>query len=284
MPYEHLFSRTMARRIAILAVPLSLFSMHLSAATLRHDGVAAPPHDFDRARYTVEVPAAGTLFVDLTSVGSGTAEPFLRLLAAESRARVTSTPRAIEITTEGPTTLWLEVAGLEPGRSVSPFKLHTVFIDAGESATLQDVDPWDDDLDGKPKPPPPPPPSAGTGGLDVGLCPPAADDHPDNPRCATPLGRRGTAHGRLANEAGDDEDVFAFTLAEVGLVSARAEADLDVRLSLRDDQGTLLATAEGGNTPARLTRALPAGRYLLEVESRYGEEGSYALTLQELQP
>jgi hypothetical protein len=111
----------------------------------------------------------------------------------------------------------------------------TPFID-------EDVDPWDDDLDGR-RPPPPPPPAT-FGGEPSGL--------------------------------GEQEGSSDTTVVTIGAVS-----DSVLRLVLRDRDGLAVAMTRGKGvgTPLRLTHALAEGRYFLEVESLNGGDAVYVLTL-----
>jgi hypothetical protein len=107
----------------------------------------------------------------------------------------------------------------------------------------EDVDPWDDDLDGR-RPPPPPPPAA-------------------------------TFMGEL-DEVSEQDDPSVTTVVTINAVS-----DSVLQLVLRDRDGLAVAVthSKGVGTPLRLTRALAEGRYFLEVESLSGDDAVYALTL-----
>jgi hypothetical protein len=83
---------------------------------------------------------------------------------------------------EEPAVLLVEVATLEQGQSLPTFKLSSAFQAAdlaGGDPIGGEVDPWDDDLDGKK-------PGGATAGDDLcGM--EGMDDHGDFPRCATSL-------------------------------------------------------------------------------------------------
>lgn len=156
------------------------------------------------------------------------------LLAAPSASTAASGAPAVRLQIEIPQArllaLDLTLVGGHPGSTeVNPF-------------IEKDVDPWDDDLDGR-RPPPPPPPVTFEGDL---------------------------------YRLGEQENPAATTVVTIDAVS-----NLVRRLVLRDRYGLAVAVArsEGVGTPLRLTRALAVGRYFLEVESLNGDDAVYALTL-----
>jgi hypothetical protein len=106
----------------------------------------------------------------------------------------------------------------------------------------EDVDPWDDDLDGRRPPPPPPPTTFGS-----------------------------ELSGLEMREAPSDTTV----------VTIDAVSDSVFRLVLRDRDGLAVAVTRGKGVgaPLRLTHALAEGRYFLEVESLNGGDTVYVLTL-----
>ncbi|HYU33845.1 MAG TPA: hypothetical protein VEW48_16960 [Thermoanaerobaculia bacterium] len=67
----------------------------------------------------------------------------------------------------------------------------------------------------------------------------------------------------------------------VGVLTVEAVSDGAVQLVLRNSEGLVMAVlrGEGAEGSLRLTRALAAGRYFLEVESLNGDDAEYALTL-----
>ncbi len=105
----------------------------------------------------------------------------------------------------------------------------------------KDVDPWDDDLDGR-RPPPP----------------------------TAPFG------SELSGLEEEQEDPTDKTVVTIDAVS-----DSVLRLVLRDRDGLAVAMTRGKGvgTPLRLTHALAEGRYFLEVESLNGGDTVYVLTL-----
>ena len=123
------------------------------------------------------------------------------------------------------------VGGIQPGPDSTEGGL---FIE-------KDVDPWDDDLDGR-RPPPPPV----------------------------------TFEGDLYRMGEQDDDPPATTV-----VTIDAGFDGVRQLVLRNRDGLAVAVTrrEGTGTPLRLTRALAEGLYFLEVESLNGGDAVYALTL-----
>jgi hypothetical protein len=109
----------------------------------------------------------------------------------------------------------------------------------------KDVDPWDDDLDGR-RPPPPPVTFEGD------------------------LYRLG--------EQDDPSDTVVVT------IDAVSDSVLRLVLRDRDGLAVAGTRGKGGGTPLRLTHALAEGRYFLEVESLNGGDAVYALTLRRSWP
>jgi hypothetical protein len=257
--------------------------------TFRHAGLKPEPGLVAAARFRVEIPQDGLLALDLTLAGGVEPEPVLRLLdvylpaverAVGALRRVAQTPTALLVDAREGGTLLVEVTALEPGQSLPAFKLRSAFqtLDPAEGGafTHKDVDPWDDDLDGR-KPPPHVVTVVGEE-----LCELVeGDDYGDVPLCATPINSAKTVAGVLHNDAGDDEDLFLFRLPATAVVTVEAVSEADLQLVLRDGDGLAVAIArsEGKGAPLRLARALAAGRYFLEVESLNGDDAVYALTL-----
>ncbi|HEX6899899.1 MAG TPA: hypothetical protein VF789_09300 [Thermoanaerobaculia bacterium] len=108
----------------------------------------------------------------------------------------------------------------------------------------KDVDPWDDDLDGRRPPPPPPPPT--------------------------------TTFGSELSGLGEQEGS-----SDTAVVTIDAVSDSVLQLVLRDRDGLAVAMTSGKSVgmPLRLTHALAEGRYFLEVESLNGDATVYVLTL-----
>jgi hypothetical protein len=164
-------------------------------------------------------------------------------------------------------------AAIEPASGAVAGVRFCVEIPAAGGPFEKDVDPWDDDLDGKK---PPSPPSGATAVGDELCALGEQDDHGDVPLCDTPVGSDRTVAGVLHNDAGDDEELFIPLTAVITV-----EADSVLQLVLRDRDGLAVAAAEseGRGAPLRLARALAVGCYLLEVESLNGDDAVYALTL-----
>jgi len=248
--------------------------------TIRHATVEPAPGRVAAARFRVAVPQAGVLVLDLTVAGGAQPEPVLRLLglsspSGERARRVIQSPAALFVDVEEPAAFLVEVAALEQGQSLPAFRLSTAFQAAdvaGGDPIGAGVDPWDDDLDGK-KP-------SGLAIAGDDLCGiDESDDHGDFPRCATPITT--SANGVLDNEAGDDEDLFAFRLSTTSVLAIEATSGAALQLVLRDRGGVAMAVvrSEGPGVPLRLARALAAGRYFLEVESPNGDAAVYRLIL-----
>lgn len=127
---------------SVLAWPSAAAELPLNT-TFRHAGYEPEPGEVAVAPFRVEIPQAGLLSLALTFAG-GTQPAAPITLLVETRAAET---------------FLVEVAALEPGRSLPAFKVRSAFQAADPAAVgtfiQKDVDPWDDDLDGK-KPPPPP--------------------------------------------------------------------------------------------------------------------------------
>jgi len=255
--------------------------------TIRHAAIESEPGAVAAARFQIEVPQAGLLALGLTIAGGEHPEPVLRLLddlslptgghASAAPRLVGQTPTALLVEARGAETLLVEVAALEPGQSLPAFKLRSAFQAAGSAAGglfAKDVDPWDDDLG--PKPPP------NRIAVEDELCAQGEqDDHGDVTLCATPIGSGKTAAGILHNDAGDDEDLFVFRLPVTAVITVEVVSDSALQLLLRDRGGLVVAAIQsnGEAGPLRLARALAPGRYFLEVESLYGSDAVYALTL-----
>lgn len=251
--------------------------------TVRHPAFEPRPGEVAAARFRVEIPQAGLLALHLTVAGGAQPEPVLRMLAplpAKGQLRrVVQTPNALFIVAREEGTFFVEVAAVENDRGLPAFKLRSAFQTAGSAlagSLDKEVDPWDDDLDGKK------PPSGGSTVVGSELCALGEqDDHGDVPPCATPIGGGKTVSGVLHNDGGDDEDLFRFRLPDTGVIAIEAVSDSALQLVLRDGDGLAVAITrnESGGTPLRLARALAAGRYFLEVESLEGDDAVYVLTL-----
>jgi hypothetical protein len=249
--------------------------------TVRHAAIAPEPGAVAAARFRMEIPEAGILALDLTVAGGMQPEPVLHILGNAPR-RIAQTPTSLLVEIREAGTLFVEVAALEHDQRLPAFKLRSAFeatSPAADSAIDKDVDPWDDDLDGKTPPPPPPPPNGAVAGDLCALG--EQDDHGDVSLCATPIVSAKTVAGVLHNDAGDDEDLFVFHLPVMAVVTVEATSDSALRVVLRDRDGLAVAVTQSadGGTPMRLARALGAGRYFLEVEGLNGDDAVYALTL-----
>jgi hypothetical protein len=279
MPLAHPASAAAQRSLPAEELPLN--------TTLRHPGVQPEPGSISAAWFRLKVPEAGLLALDLTALGDPQAEPLLRLLTPASPAVgpgaatiLRRTPTSALVAVNGAGGYAVEVAALDRDQTLPEFKLHASFLTLGsqlEVPIITEVDPWDDELDPKPGP-------GGNGAWLDELCSPGGqDDHGDTQLCATPLRGEEPVAGELQNDAGDDEDVFSFRLPVTTVIAIEAASHLALQVILRDRNGLALADArtEGGGDSVRLARALPAGRYFLEVEGVGGDSGAYALTLRQ---
>jgi hypothetical protein len=133
--------------------------------------------------------------------------------------------------------------------------------------------------------------------------PTLADDFPNDPGSASPLTDNTAVTGIIATDA--DADVFAIEHAG-GTLTANAvpaiyAADLDIKLTVRDAAGTVVATVdpavrrvstnEAAGLDARFSQSLAAGRYTFQIEgtgsgdpasngySGYASLGQYTLTV-----
>lgn len=245
--------------------------------TLRHAAIDPEPGATASSRFRIDIPQAGLLALDVTLAGDVQPEPVLRLLGSSLPTGVRATPTALLVENREAVTLLVEVAALESAQSLPAFKLRSAFREADsetDTPIIDEVDPWDDDLGGK-KPP-------GSGIVGDVLCAlEEHDDHGDVLLCATPIDSSRTVTGVLHNEAGDDEDLFLVRLPATAVLEVEAVSGSALQLVLRDGGGLAVAVtqSEGGGAPLRLTRALAAGRYFLEVEGLNGDDAEYALTL-----
>ncbi len=106
------------------------------------------------------------------------------------------------------------------------------------------------------------------------------DDHGDMRACATPLIPGRSVMGMLANNWGDDSDLFSFHVDAVSRVEIALAADTpDVRYALMGPGGQQLAVGArpmGHGSGAFVRATLVPGRYFFRVG---GGSGAYALDL-----
>lgn len=112
------------------------------------------------------------------------------------------------------------------------------------------------------------------------------DDHGDTFTCAAPLTWSTPLQGRLANDWGDDRDVFRFeveSLQPVEIAARVTEGNGELFAELYDGRGQRLErmTGEGaGRDPGiRRIRTLVPGTYFVRLEGRHGAEGRYSLQI-----
>jgi hypothetical protein len=272
MSSQRFHHHSVACTIAALALFFSLLPPAASAAapyrpapeelllntTFRHAAIEPDAGAVAAARFRMEIPQAGLLALDLSLLGAEQPEPLLRVLGFSSPTSgatlkvAAQTPGGLLAEVEEAGTLLVEVAALEPDLRLPAFRLRSAFRadSAAGSRFEKDVDPWDDDLDGRK--PPPPPAGATTAGDELCVLV-EQDDHGDVPLCATPIGSAKAVAGVLHNDAGDDEDLFVFRLPATAAITVEVLADSAVQLVLRDRDGLAVAIneSEGGGTPLR---------------------------------
>jgi hypothetical protein len=130
-----------------------------------------------------------------------------------------------------------------------------------------------------------------------------ADDYPNDPAAAAPLTDNTAVSGIITSDA--DVDVFSINHGGGTLTAAALPAqfapDLDIKLTIRDAAGTVVATVdppvhrvsatEATGMDARFSQSLPAGKYTFQVEGTgygdpskdgytgYASVGQYTLTV-----
>jgi len=112
------------------------------------------------------------------------------------------------------------------------------------------------------------------------------DDHGDTFGCATAVTPEGGVDAEIANDWGDDADVFRFVLpgsptTDLWRVEVATSGALDVFGVLFDRHGERLAQADSGGSGGnlRLTRILSPGVYFVRIEGSLRAEGAYRLKL-----
>jgi hypothetical protein len=114
--------------------------------------------------------------------------------------------------------------------------------------------------------------------LDLCRLGPSPDDHGDSFACATSVHPGDRPTGSITP---GDRDVFAFSLDTGGTVEIQSDGGTDVAGRLYDETGTLLDSDDdsGPGLGFFISRALPAGRYFVRVESGNGAAGAYTFSL-----
>ena len=107
---------------------------------------------------------------------------------------------------------------------------------------------------------------------------PASDDHGNTPSTATPVSIPSSTAGRL--ERSTDRDYFRVVVRQTGTYQAETTGSTDTfgRLLASDGRTVLvLDDDDGTGSNFRITRALTAGTYFIEVRGYSGATGSYTL-------
>ncbi|TCO65092.1 zinc-dependent metalloprotease family protein [Actinocrispum wychmicini] len=117
------------------------------------------------------------------------------------------------------------------------------------------------------------------------------DDYPDDPANAAPLTAGTPVNGLITTDA--DVDVFAIDhpggTLKAAAVPAEFAPDLDIKMTIRDASGTIVATVDppvhrvsetkADGLDAHFAQNLPAGRYTIQVEGTgYGDPGKDGYT------
>lgn len=106
------------------------------------------------------------------------------------------------------------------------------------------------------------------------------DDHPDGFSCAGSLTWGTELRGQLANDWGDDHDVFRFevpSLRPVEIAAQVTEGNGELVAELYDRHGQRLELMVGESAGVRTVRTLTPGTYFVRLEGRDNAEGGYSL-------
>ncbi len=244
--------------------------------------------------FVTRVPAAGVLTLDAAVAGDAAAMPRLRLTPRSAPLPQVLDQRANHLTLAffEPGIQGFCVGAQDPRQRLAGLRVRTAFaafaggprIDGKSIRTKseeeEEEDPGEIELE---------PGLAGAGELTLPelevaeLCHrDEIDDHGDTFLCATAFAG-GTIEGELANDWGDDHDVFTFVVTEQQTVEITS-AGVDAFGSLLNAVGDRLAANDGGDDGAgfRLVKTLVPGRYFVRVEGARGAEGAYTITVRAL--
>ncbi|MEE8524499.1 MAG: hypothetical protein V3T72_11260 [Thermoanaerobaculia bacterium] len=105
----------------------------------------------------------------------------------------------------------------------------------------------------------------------------SSDDHGDSLLCATALTPDRTISGEIANDWGDDSDVFRFQMKKLALIEIDVRGDAELVVALYDRYGLRLSAGSDGGS--RLTRSLVPGTYFVRLMGRSGAAGRYELSV-----
>ena len=106
------------------------------------------------------------------------------------------------------------------------------------------------------------------------------DDDSDGLLCASELEAGREVSGVIANDWGDDVDVFRFeveTLAPVELLARVSDGIGELVAELYDHRGQRLQVEVGDSSTLRLVRTLGPGSFFLALSSQHGTEVAYSV-------
>ncbi len=272
--------------------------------TLRGEGREAGEPDCFR----LETPAAGLLMLDLAVPGTAAAEPRLGFLGPACERAVPGldvieqSASHLLVSSDAPQALVVCAGSQDPRHELGEFKLRTSFAEldrpAPPKAEQVEVDP--DPLAGcvqkaeqvEVDPDPlagcaqkaeqvevDPDPLAGPDPLDALCRAHERDDHSDSLLCATAIGLGQSIRGEIANDQGDDYDVFVFELPGAQTVRIETSAEIGTLGGIYDRRGQRLAAAGDEDGGFRLVKTLPAGLYFVRIEAASWSQGAYAFAV-----
>jgi hypothetical protein len=270
----------------------------------------------------IEVPAPGVLSLDASVPGSSPAVPVLVPVSASCGGVPSARPVVLERTMaslllgiETPGDYVFRLTSMDPAKTLSEVKVrsgHSSFDDedeieedadpfaGGGVSSFDDEDEIEEDAD----------PFAGGGvssfddedeieedadpfaggapGPMAALCGTGeVDDHGDTFACATTLAPGRTVAGEVANDWGDDVDVFRFVLpgspaVDLWRVELVTTGATETQGALFDRRGWSRLARSGGGRGGnfRLVQVLRPGVYYVRVEGAQGAEGPYGLRLE----
>lgn len=257
--------------------------------------------------FTVDLPSAGSLIVEISVPGEAHAEPVLHFIGQQCddaigrhrpfRFRERYANRLeIDILEAG---LFLFCGGAQdPDEILGDFKIASTFQperfeksnDPDEHEP--DADPLDgghqmsdnsDELepDAEGFGPPPRDPASDHALSDRHCDWQHTDDHGDTFHCATPVDfSEPVINAEIRNEWSDDQDLFVFHVEELSTVYIEMTSGNDLLAILYDHSGNPLSRKDDPKreSRSRIVKTLGQGWYFIRVEGRFGAEGIYQLT------
>ena len=281
-----MFSSSLNVRYGLCIVALIYFATSTGAvaSVLPVNGIAhghgSPDEVFQL--YTVEVPAAGVLSLEVTVPGDAEVVPRIGI-----RGRQGSAPKkGLLLLEERPTRLTavvrmagtyrLHVAAQDPRLRLGAYRLTSMFalFDAADhvvptegAGTGEDPDEIETE------------PDDGSG-FSTACRSTRRDPHSDTLTCASWIeSPEATVAGRISSATAQDMDVFKFRLEELATIRLMTSGSVDSLGVLFDRDGNRLAVDDdsGRDGHFRIVRTLGPGLYFLRVESRHGGQGAYRL-------